>query len=59
MLQDHRFHVCQVLQRLHKAGLQADIDKCKFYVQEIKFFYLIVSIKGIQMDLQKVSTILN
>ena len=58
-IQDHRSHVCQVLLRLREAGLQADIDKCEFHVQETKFLGLIVSTEGIQMDPQKVSTILD
>ena len=58
-LQDHRSHVCQVLQRLREAGLQADIDKCEFHVQETRFFGLIVSTEGIQMDPQKIQTILD
>ena len=58
-LKEHHSHVCQVLQRLREAGLQADIDKCEFYVQETKFFGLIVSTEGIQMDPHKVSTILD
>ena len=58
-LQDHCSHVRQVLQRLQEAGLQVDIDKCEFHIQETKFLSLIVSTKGIQIDLQKVSTILD
>ena len=58
-LKEHHFHVCQVLQRLQEAGLQADIDKCEFHVQETKFLCLIVSTEGIRMDLHKVSTILD
>ncbi len=58
-LKEHRSYVRQVLQRLREAGLQADIDKCEFHVQETKFLGFIVSIKGIQMDPQKVQTILD
>ena len=31
-LKDHRLHVCQVLERLREAGIQADIDKYEFHV---------------------------
>ena len=58
-LKEHHSHVCQVLQRLREAGLQADIDKCEFHVQETKFLGLIVSTEGIRMDPHKVSTILD
>ena len=57
MLKEHLFHVCQVLQLLQEARLQADIDKYEFHIQKTKFFGLIVSIKGIQIDPQKVQTI--
>ncbi len=48
-----------MLERLREVWLQADIDKCEFHVQEAKFLGLIISIKGIQMDPQKVNTILD
>ena len=47
MLKKHYFHIYQVWQYLKEAGLQADIHKCEFYIQEIKFFGLIISIKDI------------
>ena len=53
-LKEHYSHVCQTLQRLQEAGLQAKIDKCEFHIQVTKFFDLIVSTKDIQIDLQKV-----
>ncbi len=58
-LKDHRSHVRQVLERLREAEIQANVDKCEFHVQETKFFGLIISTKGIQMDPPKVSTILD
>ena len=58
-LKEHHSHVCQVLQHLREAGLQANIDKCEFHVQETKFFGLIVSTEGIRMDPHKVNTILD
>ena len=58
-LKEHHSHICQVLQRLREARLQADIDKCEFHVQETKFLGLIVSTEGIRMDPHKVSTILD
>lgn len=58
-LKDHRSHVRQVLECLREAGIQADVDKCEFHVQEIKFLDLIISTKGTQMDPQKVNIILD
>ncbi len=48
-----------MLERLQEVRLQANIDKCKFYVQEIKFLGFIISTKSIRIDPQKVNTILN
>jgi Retroviral aspartyl protease./Reverse transcriptase (RNA-dependent DNA polymerase). len=56
-LKEHRKHVAQVLQRLREHGLQADIAKCEFHVQEVKYLGLIVSTDGIQMDPAKVSAV--
>jgi hypothetical protein len=55
---EHTQHVQMVLQKLREAGLQADIAKCEFYVQETKFLGLIIGIYGMRMDPAKVQTIL-
>ena len=39
----HRKHVRKILLKLREAGLQVDIEKCEFHVQEAKFLGLIVS----------------
>lgn len=59
MLQNYYFYICIVLHYLQKTGLQANIDKCKFYIQKIKFLNFIIFTKNIQKDLQKVITICN
>ena len=46
-----------MLERLRKDGIQANVDKCKFYIQETTFLGLIISTKSIRMDPQKVNTI--
>ena len=56
--EEHISHVKQVLQKLREAGLQADIKKCEFLVQETQFLGLIVSTEGIRMDPAKIATIL-
>ena len=53
----HRDHVYKVLLQLCKTGLQANIKKTKFYITYIKYFGFIINIKGIKVDLEKVSTI--
>ena len=55
---EHREHVHKVLRALQKAGLQLDINKCEFTVQETKYLGLIVTSDGIKMDPQKVEAIL-
>ena len=46
-----------ILRRLHKQGLQVDIDKCKFLTKQVKYLDMIVTIKGIEMDKKKTKTI--
>ena len=41
-LQEHRKHVKTVLGRIQAAGLQLNIDKCKFEVQVTKYLGLII-----------------
>jgi hypothetical protein len=46
-----------VIERLQKAGLQADIKKFEFSVKHTKYLSFIISIKGIETDLEKTSVI--
>ena len=55
----HQTHVQKIFATLQKARLQADIDKCKFYVTKISYLGLIVSIKSIRMDLKKIKAVQN
>ena len=54
---EHKIHVKRVLQKLHEAGLQADITKCAFHVKEVPYLGLIITTEGVKMDSAKVSTI--
>jgi hypothetical protein len=54
----HVKHVKKILQRLRDANLQADIDKCEFFVHEIKYLNLIVKRDEIRMNSEKIETIL-
>ena len=56
--EEHHEHVRKVLLKLQEHGLQADIDKCEFYVQRTKFLGLIVTTDGIEMDPEKIRSIL-
>ncbi len=55
---EHVEHVKKMLQRLRNANLQADIDKCEFFVHETKYLDLIVDRNDIRINLEKVETIL-
>ena len=55
--EDYADHVLQVLRRLHKHGLQVDIDKCEFNTTKVKYLGMIVTTNGIEMDTEKVETI--
>lgn len=57
-LQDHHEKVSKVLQQLKDAGLQLDINKCKFEIQSTKYLSFIIKAgKGVRMDPAKLSAI--
>jgi transposase InsO family protein len=55
----HEIHVKEVLERLRKAGLQADIKKSEFHVTTTKFLGYIVSTDGIRPDPEKVTAVID
>ncbi len=50
ILKEHRTHVKEVLNKLHEADLQVNIDKCKFKIQKISFLKLLIFINDLQMN---------
>ena len=56
---EYQTHVQKRLAALQKAELQADIDKCEFHVTKISYLELIISIKNICIDSQKVEVVQN
>ena len=50
-------HVQQIFKKLQKAGLQFDIDKCEFFVKEIKYLNLTITPENIKMDQKKFSAV--
>ncbi|SLM35915.1 reverse transcriptase domain protein [Lasallia pustulata] len=52
-LKEHTQHVRAVLQKLIDAGLQVDMEKCKFHVQETSFLGVLLSTDGLRMDPKK------
>ena len=57
MNKKHMKHVQQVFQKLQKTGFQIDIDKCEFFVKEIKYLSLIITPEGIKMDQKRFSAV--
>jgi hypothetical protein len=55
----YKEHVCKVLLRLRKAGLQADIKKYEFNVTCTKYLGFVISTNGVEVDLEKVEAICN
>ena len=47
-----------MLKRFHVVEFQIVIDKCEFFVIEIKYFELIISIDDIRMNFAKVKIII-
>lgn len=60
-LKEHENHVRLVLDKLQKAGLGLDLDKCEFSVQKTKYLGFIISAEGstssVKMDPEKVRAI--
>jgi len=55
--EDHVKHVTEVLERLEKANLHADIKKSNFHTDSVKFLGLIIGKDGLHMDPEKVTAI--
>ena len=55
--EDHIKHVTEVLERLGKANLHADIKKSNFHTDSVKFLGLIIGKDGLHMDPEKVAAI--
>ena len=55
----HQVYVKKVLERLQNTGLQVNIKKYKFRVEQIKYLRFIISIEGIKVNPKKVKVIHN
>ena len=56
-MKKHQQHVQKVLARLQKAGIPADMDKCKFHVTETRYLGLMISTDSIKINLAKINAI--
>ena len=57
-LKEHRLHVRKLFKILQKTELRLKLKKCKFYVQRIKFLKWILSSESIEINLNKLNSIL-
>ena len=58
MLKEHLEYMRRVLEALSRAGLHLKPEKCHFYKTEVKYLGLIILADGVQMDLEKVTAVL-
>jgi hypothetical protein len=54
---EHTEHVREILRRLIKCGLHADIKKCEFSTTKTRYLGIIITPGGIEMDSEKVKAI--
>ena len=57
--QDHVDTVWWVLEILQKYGLFANLKKCRFHQDEIRFLGFVVSNKGIRIEEERIETVKN
>ncbi len=50
ILKKHRTYVKEVLNKLREVDLQINIDKCKFKIQKISFFKLLIFINDLRIN---------
>ncbi len=58
-LKKHKTHMKEVLDKLHEADLQMNIDKYEFKIQKISFLKLLIFINDLRMNFWKVDVIRN
>ena len=56
-IEDHREHVMQILKRLRRFQLYANLKKCKFSTTKVEFLGFIISTDGVLMDPRRVEAI--
>ena len=56
--EEHEKQVLKVLRKLQKRELQLNINKCEFFVLEVKYLRMYVKINEIRMNSKKIEVIL-
>ncbi len=59
ILKKHKRHVWLILNKLREADLQIDINKYEFHVQKTIFLELLISIKELKMNSQKMQAVVD
>ncbi len=59
ILKKHKQHVQLILNKLRKADLQININKCEFHVQKTIFLKLLILIKELKMNLRKMQAVVD
>lgn len=57
LLSEHKKHVKLVLERIKDAGLQLDITKSEFHVEEVTFLGLLIGKNGIRINPKKIEAV--
>jgi hypothetical protein len=55
--EEYQEYVNLVLEAFEKAGLHLKPERCEFHCQEVKYLGLIISMEGIKMDPEKITTV--
>jgi hypothetical protein len=55
--EEYQEHINLVLEAFEKAGLHLKPEKYELYCQEVKYLGLIISMEGIKMDPEKITTV--
>ena len=53
----HVFHIGKILKKFQQINLYLDINKCDFYIIQIKYFDFIIIIDEIEMNFKKINII--
>jgi len=56
-MSEHHWHMKEVLKRLHKTGLYAKAEKCKFHSESVEYLGYILSPSGLTMSDDKIKII--
>jgi hypothetical protein len=56
-LEEHKEHLCKVLERLRIEKLYAKLEKCKFWLDSMSFLGHVILGKGVAVDPEKVKAV--